>query len=136
MNRCFSTLLLVAAVGLGAVAASAQISARVYVPFAFKANHLLLPIGTYSVERLSDNFVALIDSKTGKTRGIVLVRPEAGTRTESVGSLVFASYGSTYVLKELRMPGSSMHSELAAQPRPEPLAAKNASVSTFEIALR
>ena len=136
MNRCFSTLLLVAVVGLSAVAASAQISNPVYVPFAFKANHHLMPAGVYKVERLSDSFVALIDSKTGKTKGIVLVRPEAGPRIESIGGLVFASYGSTYVLKEVRMSGSSIHNELAIQPKLEPLAARNSTKSTFTMAMR
>jgi hypothetical protein len=136
MNRYFSTLLLVALLGLGAVAASAQISAPVYVPFAFTANHHLLPAGTYKVELLSDHFVAMIDSQTGKSKGIVLVRPEAGTRIEPVGGLVFASYGSTYVLKEVRMTGSSTHSELAVQPKPEPLSAKSSTKSTFTVAMR
>jgi hypothetical protein len=135
MNR-FTMLLIVAVFSLGALAASAQISAPVYVPFAFTANHHLLPAGTYKVERLSDSFVALIDSKTGKTKGIVLVRPEAGPRIESIGGLVFASYGSTYVLKEVRMTGSSIHSALAIQPKPEPLAAKNSTKSTFTMAMR
>ena len=80
--------------------------------------------------------VAFIDSQTGKTERIVMVRPEAGTRIESVGGLVFASYGSRYVLKEVRMTGSSMHSELAIQPKPEPLRAMNSTGTTFEIAMR
>lgn len=136
MNRCFSRLVLVAVVGLGAVAASAQISGPVYVPFVFTANHYLLPGGAYKVERLSGSFVALIDNETGNTRGIVLVRPEQGTRIESVGRLVFASYGSTYVLKEVRMTGSSMHSELAVQPKPEPNSAKSSTKPTFTLAMR
>ena len=136
MNRHFSMLLIATVVGLGGVATSAQTSAPVYVPFAFSANHQLLPAGTYKVELLSDRYVAFIDSQTGKTERIVMVRPEEGSRIESVGGLVFASYGSRYVLKEVRMTGSSMHSELAIQPKPEPLAAKNASVSIFEIAMK
>ena len=78
MNRCFSRLVLVAVVGLGAVAASAQISGPVYVPFVFTANHYLLPGGAYKVERLSGSFVALIDNETGNTRGIVLAPSRAG----------------------------------------------------------
>ncbi len=136
MNRRFSMLLIATVVSLGAVAASAQTSAPVYVPFAFSANHQLLPAGTYKVELLSDRFVAFIDNQTGKTERIVMVRPEAGTRIESVGGLVFASYGSRYVLKEVRMTGSSMHSELAIQPKPEPLRAMNSTGTTFEIAMR
>jgi hypothetical protein len=139
MNR-FSTLLIAAVVSLGAVAASAQMSAPVYVPFSFTANHQLLPAGTYKVELLSDRFVAFINSETGKTERIILVRPEAGSRIEPIGGLVFLSYGGRtdgrYILKEIRMTGSSMHSKLAIQPKPEPLSAKNATGSTFEISMR
>jgi hypothetical protein len=141
MNRRFHMLLIITILGLAASAASAQISAPVYVPFNFIANHQLLPAGTYKVELLSDRFVAFINNETGKTERIVMVRPETGSRIESVGGLVFLSYvgrspDDRYVLKEVRMTGSSMHSELAIQPKPEPLSAKNASVSTFEIAMR
>jgi len=135
MNR--SHMLLIAIVFmLASTAASAQISAPVYVPFAFTANHQHLPAGVYKVELLSDRFVAFVDSQTGKTERIVMVRPQAGPHIESIGGLVFASYGSRYVLREVRMTGSSMHSELAIQPKPEPLNAKNQTGSTFEISMR
>ena len=136
MNRRFSMLLIATVVSLGAVATSAQTSAPVYVPFAFSANHQLLPAGTYKVGLLSARYVAFIDSQTGKTSGSSWSVRKQGTRIESVGGLVFASYGSRYVLKEVRMTGSSMHSELAFQPKPEPLSAKNPTGSTFEIAMK
>jgi hypothetical protein len=140
MKRRFSILLIAAVVSLGAVAATPQTSAPVYVPFAFVANHQLLPAGTYKVEPLSDRFLAFINNKTGKTERIVMVRPEEGTRIEPRGGLVFLSYlgrgaDDRYILKEVHMTGSSMHSELAIQPKPEHLSAKNPSVSTFEIAM-
>ena len=135
MNR-LHMLLIAIVVMLAATAASAQISAPVYVPFAFTANHQYLPAGTYRVEMLSDRFVAFVDSQTGTTERIVMVRPESGTRIEPIGGLVFASYGSRYVLREVRMTGSSLHSVLIIQPKPEPTSAKNASGSTFEIAIR
>jgi len=140
MKRRISMLLIVAALSLGAVAASAQISAPIYVPFAFIANHQLLPAGTYKVEVLSHRFLAFVNSETGNTERIVMVRPESGSKIETIGRLVFLSYGGRtegrYILKEVHMVGSSMHHVLVVQPKPEPLSAKNATTSIFEIALR
>jgi len=134
MNR-FHMLLIAIAVMLAAMAASAQVSAPVYVPFAFTANHQYLHAGTYKVELVSDRFVAFVNSQTGTTERIVMVRPEPGPRIETVGGLVFLSYGRRYVLKEVHMAGSSMRSTLAIQPKPEPLSAQGRA-STVELALR
>ena len=140
MNRYFS-MLLIAIVNLGAVAASAQTTAPVYVPFSFLANHQVLPAGTYKVELLSDRFLAFVNNENGKTERIIMVRPEQGSRIEPIGGLVFLSYvgrgyDDRYILKEVHMAGSSMHSALAVPPKPEPFSAKNASANTFEIAMK
>ena len=136
MNR-FSMILIAAVVSLSTVAAYAQSVGRVHVPFAFTANHQVLPAGTYEVKILLDNqFAVFFRNETGTAEGMLLVRPEYGSRIEPLGGLVFQSYGSRYALKEIRMPGSSTHRALAIQPKPEPLVAKNATNSIFEIAMR
>ena len=141
MSRYSSILLIATLFSMGAEAASAQTSAPVYVPFAFVANHQVLPAGTYKVELLSDRFLAFVNNENGKTERIIMVRPEPGSRIEPVGRLVFLSFigrgnDDRYILKEVRMAGSSMHSALAVQPKPEPLSAKNTGAPTFEIAMK
>jgi hypothetical protein len=57
---------------------SAQATGTIYTPFAFTANHQLVPSGFYNVDLLSDCYLALIDSKTGKTQTVLLVRLNQG----------------------------------------------------------
>lgn len=99
--------------------ASAETSAPVYVPFSFTANHQIVPAGFYKVSLLSDRCLALINNETGKTERVLVVRPEAGNKIESLGGLVFHSSGHHYTLKEVRMAGSSMHNVLTIPPKPE-----------------
>ncbi|HUH64391.1 MAG TPA: hypothetical protein VLZ50_15400 [Terracidiphilus sp.] len=135
MNR-FHLFVVAIAVVLASAAASAQTSAPVYVPFSFTANHQILPSGLYKVSMLSDRFIAFIDSRSGRTEKVIMSRPETGNRIETLGGLIFISTGHRYVLKEVRMTGSSLHSVLVVQPKPEPQAAKNATDTTFEIAFK
>lgn len=144
MNRRFSTLanMLLIAVVLAllstATRAAAQTSAPVRIPFAFTANHQLVPAGYYKVELLSDRFLALIDAKTGRTQSIVMVRPETGPAIETHGRLVFMTTGDRYYLREVKMAGTSVHSELIMQYRFEKDIAKNQlpAASTVEVAMK
>ena len=137
----FSSLLLIAlAVStiFPATNASAQATGPIYIPFAFTANHQLVPSGFYKVDLLSDRYLALIDSKTGTTRTILMVRPEQGTNVSARTGFVFHGSGARYFLKEVKIAGSSMRSELAVQPKPEPVMAKGGALesSTIEIAAK
>ena len=116
--------------------ASAQATGTIYIPFAFTANHQLVPSGFYKVDLLSDRYLALIDDKTGTTRTILMVRPEQGPSISARTGFVFHGSGQRYFLKEVKIAGSSMRSELAVQPRPERTLAKGAASesSTIEIA--
>ncbi|HXR39739.1 MAG TPA: hypothetical protein VN776_11625 [Terracidiphilus sp.] len=144
MNRRFSTLtrLLLTAVAVGllstATYAAAQTSAPIRVPFAFTANHQLVPAGYYKVERLSDRFLAFIDAKTGRTQSIVMVRPESGPAIQTGSRLVFMSTGNRYYLREVKIAGTSVRSELVMQYRFEKDIAKNQlpAASTVEIAMK
>ena len=117
---------------------SAQATGTIYIPFAFTANHQLVPAGSYKVDLLSDRYLALIDSKTGTTRTVLLVRPEEGPNISARSGFVFHGSGERYFLKEVKIAGSSMRSELAVQPKPEPVMAKGGALesSTIEIAIK
>ena len=136
-NAAFAHLLLIAmALGTVTTSASAQAAGTVYIPFAFTANHQLVPSGFYKVDLLSDRYLALIDSKTGATKTVLLVRPEEAQKASLRTGFVFHVSGSRYYLKEVKVAGSSMHSELAVQPKAEPTFANGpaAADSTIEIA--
>jgi len=135
----FSSLLLIGltvSTIFPATNASAQATGTIYIPFAFTANHQLVPSGFYKVDLLSDRYLALIDDKTGTTRTILMVRPEQGPSISARTGFVFHGSGQRYFLKEVKIAGSSMRSELAVQPSPERTLAKGAASesSTIEIA--
>ncbi|MDR3752043.1 MAG: hypothetical protein P4K94_11210 [Terracidiphilus sp.] len=144
MNRRLSflahILLTVVMFGLLATAtqAAAQTSAHVRVPFAFTANHQLVPAGYYKVELLSDRFVAFIDVKTGMTQSILMVRPESEPAIETRSRLVFMTTGNRYYLREVKVAGTSVHSELTMQYRFAEDVAKIQlpAASTIEIAMK
>jgi len=134
MNR-FHMLLIAVVMLLTATTAVAQKGGKIYIPFAFTANHQLLPAGAYQVDLLSDRFLALVNEKTGKTERVLMVRPEiASTPSERSGFVFYYSEGRFY-LKEVKIAGSSMRSEMAIQPTIERKIAQNENSSTVEIAM-
>jgi hypothetical protein len=137
MSHSPTSLLIALAVSFASTTASAQPAGTIYVPFAFTANHQHVPPGFYKVDLLADRYLALIDSKTGTTRTVLLVRPEQGQNVSARSGLVFHFSGVRYYLKEVKIAGSSMRSELAVQPKPERTMANGAApeASTIEIAM-
>jgi len=136
-NSNVANLLLVAlALSLGSAVASAQVTGNVYIPFAFTANHQQVPSGFYKVDLLSDRFLALINSKTGATQTVLMVRPAQETKISDRSGLVFYFSGQRYYLKEVKIAGSSVLNELAVQPKPERTLAKGADQegTTIEVA--
>ena|SRR5258708_6586304 len=143
MTRHFASLknmILTASVALlplAAVNASAQDSAHVKVPFAFVANHQSVPAGYYKVLS-SDNLLTLIDAQTGTVQAMFLVRHETGAAIESKGMLTFKMSGGRHILSEVQFAGSSTHSRLLVQAKPERLSASQptSSVTTVELAMK
>jgi hypothetical protein len=136
-NSNVANLLLVAlALSLGSAVASAQVTGNVYIPFAFTANHQQVPSGFYKVDLLSDRFLALISSKTGATQTVLMVRPAQEAKISERSGLAFYFSGQRYYLKEVKIAGSSVLSELAVQPKPERTLAKGAAQegTTIEVA--
>lgn len=140
MTRSLSTLkntILIAAFALlpmAAVNASAQGKAYVNVPFAFMANHQVVPAGYYQVLS-SESTLTLINANSRKVQAILLVRHEAGEAIETQGRLRFDVSGSHHVLTEVQFAGSSVHSELLAQPKQERIVARSADPA-IQIAMK
>jgi hypothetical protein len=143
MTRSLSTLknmILIATFALlplAAVNASAQNSAHVNVPFAFVANHNVVPAGYYQVIS-SETTLTLINANSGKALAMLLVRPENGDAIETQGRLSFQVSGSRHILTEAQFAGSSTHSKLLAQPKRERQVANNTNLSgaTVEVAMK
>jgi hypothetical protein len=140
MTRSLSSLrntILIAALALlplAAVNAPAQSKARVNVPFAFVANHQLVPAGYYEVLS-SDTTLTLVNTNSGRVQAILLVRHEAGDAIETQGRLRFQVSGTHYVLTEAQFAGSSVHSELLARPKQERIVARN-TAPTIQVAMK
>jgi len=78
----------------------------------------------------------LVDANSGRAAAILLIRKEAGSEIESRGRLEFYVSGSRHMLVEAEFAGSSMHSILLGQPKPERTEARNSDqATTFEIAM-
>jgi len=120
-----------------APSASAQTSERVTIPFAFSANHEQVSAGTYEVQRLSNFLLSLRNVKTEKTE-ILTVHPGDGGVIETQGSLVFHRDGTKYSLTQVKIAGSSVRSELTAQPQRQQTVTKNvpSTGSTIEVAMK
>lgn len=120
----------------------AQSVAEFSVPFAFTANHNVIPAGDYNVQFVTDQLsanrsVTLVDTATGK-KTILMVRPEAGPAIESHGYLVFQVAGSNHTLQEVRLPGTNMRAELTVPrpPKTEVATSQAPAVPTITIAAR
>lgn len=134
MNR-FYVLVIALVVSLAAAAASAQSSGKIYIPFAFTANHQMVPAGSYKAELLSDRYLALINEKTGRTETILMVRPDINGTVNGRSALVFHVSGHRYYLKEVKFAGTNMRSQLAVQPKVELQVAKDKQ-ATLEVAMK
>ncbi len=140
MTRSLSTLksmLLIGTLGLVVLAAqdaSAQNQSHVNVPFAFTANHHLMPAGYYEVLS-SEISLTLINVNSRKVAAILLTRKESGDAIETRGRMEFFVSGNRHVLTQVQFAGSSMHSILLGQPKKERIVAWNAAL-TIELAMR
>ena len=117
--------------------ASAQSIETATIPFAFSADHEQFPAGTYEVRRLSDGLMSLCNIETKKTE-YLMVRLEGGRAVQTRGRLVFHHDETGNLLTQVWIAGTTIHSELMAQPKLQQTAAKNdrSAGSTIEVALR
>jgi hypothetical protein len=118
--------------------ASAQKGALVTIPFAFEANHQVLPAGDYRVHVLTPRLISLIDRSTGTYKALLLVHPQQEREIETRGRMIFLHGEKQYLLTQIRFEGSNLHADLVVQPSPKRELVKQtpASKSTVEIALR
>jgi len=101
------------AVLLGAASrASAQKGALVTIPFAFEANHQVLPAGDYKVHVLTPRLISLIDRSTGTYKALLLVHPQQEREIETRGRLIFLHGDQQYFLTQVRFEGSNLHADL------------------------
>jgi len=140
-SAIFTNLLLSLSLATGLLCAtsnaSAQTSERATIPFAFTADHQQFPAGTYEVRRLPDGVMSVCNLETGNTK-LLLARLEAGRQVQTRGRLVFNHDESGNSLIQVWIPGTTIHSELMAQPGITRASAKNSSQtgSTIEVALK
>jgi len=137
LRNLILSLSLAAGLLCAVTAASAQTNLSVNIPFGFSADHQYVPAGSYKVQLLSDRFLSLRNIKTNETQ-VLMVRPESGQVIETRGRLVFFREGSRNYLTQIWVAGTSMHSEIAVQHKPERVVAQgNAPAnSTFELSLK
>jgi len=101
------------AVLLGAASrASAQKGALVTIPFAFEANHQVLPAGDYKVHVLTPRLISLIDRSTGTYKALLLVHPQQEREVETRGRMIFLHGDQQYFLTQVRFEGSNLHADL------------------------
>jgi hypothetical protein len=116
--------------------ASAQTSASVNIPFAFSADNQYVSAGSYKVELLSNRYLSLRNVATHQTQ-VLMVRPEEGQAIETRGRMVFHQEGSRKYLAQVWIAGTSLHSEMAIQHKPERELAKiDQAPSKIELALK
>jgi hypothetical protein len=117
-----------------APSASAQTPMTVTIPFDFTIGTHHLAAGSYSIERISDCFVAVRSKKTSKTE-VLMVRKEEGRRG-SGAHLVFQREGSGAYLTQAWFSGTNEYVGTATLPKRDLEYAKGVSAanSVIEVA--
>lgn len=136
--RLFVVLALIAVLLGSASRAPAQKASLVTIPFAFEANHRMLPAGDYKVLVMTPHLLSLIDRHTSTYKGYFLVRPELENEIETHGRLIFLHHDRRYYLTQVRFGGQSVHANLMIPSSLQREMAKNTppTVSTIEIAMK
>ena len=142
MKRFLGTITLLPAVMAvfilgGSAKLVAQEKVRITIPFAFTANHQQLPAGPYYATWLTDRAIQLVNKQTGEAQ-FLTVRPERGRAIETRSRFVFVQEGKRFYLGSVWMAGTSVHSEMTVQHRPERAQemANAPAPKTIEIAAR
>jgi len=140
MKRRFTilaaTLLAVLSMLLILPGASAQIAARANIPFAFAANHQVLPAGCYHV-RVMGNTILALASCEGRNSALVMARTVSAYAHLDHSSLLFRVTPRGYRLIQVRIAGMNTQSDLSVQQlRSEREMARNDVIEKTEIALK
>jgi len=140
MKRRFTilaaTLVAVLSMLLNLPGASAQNAARAEIPFAFAANHQVLPAGCYQVKVMWDT-VLVLASCEGRNSALVMARTTSAYAHLQHSSLVFRDTPRGYRLIQVRIAGTNIQSDLSVQQlRSDRESARNDVSETIEIALK
>lgn len=114
--RLFIGLALIASLLAAASRASAQRGALATIPFAFEANHTVLPAGDYKVRVLTSHLIELTDTSAGTYKALLLVHPEQERQVEARGRMIFLHGDKQYFLSQIRFEGSNLHASLLVAP--------------------
>ena len=79
---------------------------RADIPFAFQVGSKVLPAGTYTFRKESDN-VLLLSGTDSHAQVLAMVMPETAWKTPSAGTITFAKYGDHYFLHKISSSDSS-----------------------------
>jgi len=98
------------AIGVAAIPSNAFAQAssevRANIPFAFQVGSTVLPAGTYTFRKESDN-ILLLSGTGAHDRVLAMVMPETSWNAPRVGTLTFAKYGEHYFLHKISTADSS-----------------------------
>jgi hypothetical protein len=108
--------------------ALAQTKMTATVPFAFSIGNHHLAAGSYSVEPLSDCFLAVRNNLTSRTI-VLMVRKEEGRGDRSARRLVFQRQGQEVYLTQAWFGASQEHVEAVAKPKRDLEYAKGSSAA-------
>jgi hypothetical protein len=117
-----------------APSASAQTEMKVTIPFDFSIGNHHLAGGSYSVERISDCFVQVRNTKTSDSR-VLVVRKESGSALGDAAHLVFQREGGAFYLTQAWFTGADEYVGTAKLPKRDVEYANTAAqVSRIEVA--
>jgi hypothetical protein len=140
-NHLLSNLALGLSLAGGLVAATPAASAQanqmqVTIPFAFTADNVPLPAGTYTVSKHENRFLYLSNVKTGETK-VLMTRSEWGQSNQGASRLTFYRQPGGIYLGQIWVAGSNTHTELTSHPKADKEMAKaSPEFATFEIATK
>jgi hypothetical protein len=96
---------------------------RAYIPFAFVAGEATLPPGEYTVRVDKINRVMIESRDTARAAGVLVSsQVEQSQSKQDMGSLEFAKYGDTYVLRNVWYADSTHGSRIVLSKRAHELA--------------
>jgi hypothetical protein len=86
--------------------AQASSEVRANIPFAFQVGSKVLPAGTYTFRKESEN-ILLLSGTDAHDRALAMVLPATNWKAPHVGTITFAKYGERYFLHNISAAESS-----------------------------
>ena len=125
MKRQIVNLLGVLSLLLVAACASAQIAAKVNVPFGFVVNQAALPAGAYRIDSVSTTTstqILALRSEDARVAMLIVGNHATSTKPSENSRLVFRRYGDQYFLSQIWVAGQTSGHELPISRREAELA--------------